>query len=799
MKDFPVVKFTAAFAVGILLAKIIFMNYLFVAVFSVLLLGSFIISIKFKTAGKYTLFFSAASLILIILIGNLYAQVSGVKFNPALTGIYNAKNVKVTGEVTKIELSREDEILFHLKSDSLIINDTKFTDDVILLCKLKGGKKGRAKFYSLFKPGNIVEVTGNFRKGNERRNPGEFDYNAYLKSKGIIGILTIKKYSDIKLIIDKTNIFNNTIFQIRKSIDEQLKILYNDQTVSLLKGLLLADRREIDRETKTMFINSGVVHVLAVSGLHVGFIALIFLFLFGRFNVYLRSALTIAGLLIFMFVTGVPPSVFRATVMAVVIIIAFLTNRSSNIFNSLAIAALIILALNPNELYSPGFQLSFSAVISIAAIYPLIENYLRRKNIKLKYLRYLLLFMGVSFAAQIGTLPFTLIYFGKISIIALAANIVVIPAIGIIIGLAFISLFFNLFAGFIAVYYASANELITKLLFRFIDFAGSLNFSFVKIINYSIYDAVVFYFFLIFFLLSLKKFTGRIAKLILLILIIINVIVFTMLDNKKLLPDNKLSILMIDTGQGDSFLIKFPDDEIALVDAGAAAVYFDYGERVITPLLNYLGIDKIDYGFISHIDNDHYGGFISLVMNNMIEKIYKPAVDSSLIKDTKLENFLNIHSVPVEYYDSQIIKIGNCRLYVLNAKDEAEYFKYSSNERSGIFKLVYGNVSLLFTGDLEQRIEKRYVKNYRQFLNVDILKVGHHGSKTSTSVEFLNYTTPRYALISVGIQNKFGHPDEKVLNRLNGKNIQILRTDLSGAILLETDGKNIFMDDWKKN
>jgi len=573
--------------------------------------------------------------------------------------------------------------------------------------------------------------------------------------------------------------------------------MHNSKTAALLRGLLLADRREIDQETKTQFINSGVVHVLAVSGLHVGFIALIFIILLGRFNIYLRSVLTIIGLLCFMILTGIPPSVFRATVMTLVIIVAFLTNRSTNIFNSLAIAALIILIINPDEIYSPGFQLSFSAVIAIGVIYPIISRAINRLHIQSKFIRYVLLFMAVSFAAQIGTLPFTLIYFGKLSVIALAANIIVIPTIGIILSLSVVTLIIGSIFPPIALYYAATNDAITWLMLKLINLTGELSFSHFTINGYSIYDSVVFYFFISLFIYFIGRFKTKSAIVIFLVLTISNVVLFSFLDDEELLPANQLSILMVDVGQGDSFIIKFPNNKTALIDAGEATFYFDYGERVILPLLNYLGIEKIDYGFVSHLDLDHYGGFVALILEDKIGEIYKPALDTSLKKDLKFEKFLKNKKIPFTYYDKQSLEIGNCKVYILTDKEESEFYNLSSNNRSGILKIVYGKSSFLFTGDAEKRVENILINNYQSFLNVDVLKVGHHGSKTSSSDKFLKYASPQYALISAGIKNKFGHPAQNVISKFKSNDIKILRTDLSGGILLTSDSETISNVKWK--
>ncbi|RKY90278.1 MAG: DNA internalization-related competence protein ComEC/Rec2, partial [Ignavibacteriae bacterium] len=602
---------------------------------------------------------------------------------------------------------------------------------------------------------------------------------------------------DILFLDRETDFFADLIFQVRKFINGKFNELQSKETAALLRGLLLADRGEIDYETKTQFINTGVIHVLAVSGLHVGFIVLIFFFIFGRFNIILRSVLTIAGLLIFMLITGVPPSVFRATIMAVVIIIGFATNRSTNLFNSLAIAAIVLLLINPNDIFLPGFQLSFSAVLAIGAIYPMIGKGIKKLQIQNKILKYIILFMGVSFSAQLGTLPFTLIYFGKISVIALFTNLLVIPAIGVIIGIAIFTLIIGLISPFVAAYYSMANELITSLLFKLIAFTGDLDFSHIVLRGYSFLDALIFYLFLILMVYYLPKFRSGFAAVIIILLSVTNIYLISSLDDKELLAENKLSILMIDVGQGDSFLVKFPNNKTALIDAGNVTFNFDNGERIIMPLLEYLGINKIDYGIVSHIDSDHYGGFISLILNNKIKEIYKPGIDTSSAKDVKFENFLNQYKIPVSYYNMQALQPGNAKVYILNNNNYFSGKNISSNERSGIIKIVYGKNSIIFTGDAGKKTEKVYTSVYKEFLDSDVLKVGHHGSKSSTSMDFLDYVSPEISLISAGIKNSYGHPASDILYRIEKSGSEILRTDEEGAVILQSDGFSFKKINWK--
>jgi len=798
MRDYPFIKVAILFVIGILSAQFIELIFLIVIISFVTVSIILAFYKRFSHQKVYFLITFFLVSILLLSIGNLLTQKNRNPINPALTEINKVKNTTAFGEISKIDLKKNDQLIFYLAVDSIYSDEFLIVDELNILCKVKTGKRALQKLYAQLKPGNEIKVTGFYHKGKERRNPGEFDYNAYLNSKDILGIINIDGSKSISVINPEINIVDNLIFQSRVAIDIKLKEYYNPQTAALLRGLLLADRGDISYETKTEFINAGVVHVLAVSGLHVGYIILIFLFLFGRFNIYLRSILTIVGLFCFMLITGVPPSVFRATVMATVLIIAFLANRSTNLLNSISIAAVIILVINPNELFNPGFQLSFSAVLAIGIILPRLNELINKWNIQNKPLKYIILFSAVSLSAQIGTLPFTLLYFNKFSVIALVTNLIVIPAIGMIIAAAIVMLIFSTVLPFIAIYIAAVNDLIASGVLSLIKFSGNLSFSYLSITDYSIVDLIIFYLMFSILIYFLPKFGSIKSKLILLLLVVGNTLVYSTIDDINLLPNNELSVLMIDVNQGDSFLIKFPNGKTALVDAGNATNFFDNGERVIIPLLDYLGIGKIDYGIISHIDSDHYGGFVSLVIADKIGSIFKPEIDTSLSKDRKFEKFIRENDVSVKYFNEEKMQIGNTVIYFLYDENLKALSGKSTNDRSAVFKLVYGNTSFLFTGDIEKRIEKFYTFKYQNFLDSDILKVGHHGSKTSSSQIFLQYVTPELSLISAGFKNKFGHPAKEIVERLKNTGSSIYRSDLDKAVLLRSDGENIKVINWNK-
>ena len=794
-KDYPIIKFAIGFTIGIVAQSIIGFNL--IILISFLFISLFLTFIFYKIK-KSVLLYQIFLLVVFVNIGSIVANLNKQEIITKLTDYHKEKNTIAFGIIESINLKKEYEISFILRLDSLIISEKKIETNEKLLCRLRSGGKDRKFFYDNFNPGNKISFKGTFTQPKSIRNPGEFDYKKYLLSEGITGILTSYDDNSFHLIDSDYSTYQTTVFNVRKYIDKLIHKLHNQKTAGLLRGLLLADRTEIDFETKKNFINAGVIHILAVSGLHVGYIVLFLIVVFGRFNLYVRSIFIILGIFSFMLITEVPPSVFRATLMTAIIIISFLSNRSTNLLNSISLSAVIILFVNPQQIFNPGFQLSYSAVLSIALIYPVIQKEITLIGITNQKVKAVLLFIGVSLAAQIGTLPFTVAYFNKISLISLVANLVVIPLTALIVGSAIITLLIGSITVSVASYLGITNNFLATVMFSFINFSGGLELSHIRISSYSILDGIIFYFFVSIFIYGFHKLSKLYLKLIFSLLIFFNIYLFSKIDDKEILPDGLLSILMIDVDQGDSFLIKFPNGKTALIDAGLANPFFDTGERIIIPLLDHLGIKKLDYGFISHYDNDHYGGFVTLLNNQRIKKVFIPEPDSST-KSIKFNKFLDKLGIPKKIYLREKYEIENVAIYILNDTSATYFNKLSSNDRSGIMKIVFGKKSFLFLGDVEIPAERYYVLKERKMLDSDVLKVGHHGSKTGSSEIFLKLVSPEISLISAGIKNKFGHPSEIVLERLEKLNSRILRTDSAGAILLQSDGNKIEIVDWRNH
>lgn len=795
MSKYPIIKITILFTLGILFQSRLNLNVIYylipIIIFSSLIILT-TIPIKPLIAKRLR---KILFLIIIPLTGAFYYSLS-IQIVSYPFELPKIRNAKIIAQVNHIELITNNKLTLEIYADEIddSISMDKKNNKFILniwedsLLTVDG-------IYEHIKIGNTISFIGTISKAKDERNPGEFNYEKYLNEQGIAGVINCYKPEKFE-IIDSINFsFRNIVFSIRKKIDESIKKNHSKTSAALLKGILLADRKDLDYDIRSTFVNSGVIHVLAVSGLHVGFIIGIFFLLFGRFNIRLKYILTIIGIVIFLVITGGHSSVFRASTMAIVFLFAKLSARSTNGFNSISIAALLLLLIDPNELFNPGFQLSFSAVLSILIIYPIFSEKIYKLKIN-KLSKNFLLFISVSIAAQLGTLPFTLIYFHKLSIISIFANLIVIPIIGVIVALGIATLVFSFLLP-IASIIASANMILIEGMFYFVNFTSNLTISYLPIYNFSLIDGIIFYFFLIIIIYSINKYNSKVLLFFTFLLAIFSFSNYLYLDNEEILPKNNLSVVAIDVGQGDAILIKFPNDKIALIDAGNSTEYFDNGERVIYPLLQKLEIDKIHTAFISHMDSDHFAGIISLVEKSIIDTIYKP-YDKLSIKDKIFEEFVEANNIYLKYYSEGSFEIEGAKVFFLNDTSSATYKQFDSNNKSGIIKICYGNNSFLFVGDAEVEAEEYLVNLYDRFLNADVLKIGHHGSSTSSSEEFIELVNPEIGIISAGVMNKFNHPSTKIVNRYKERNVKLFRTDHEGAIILTSDGEEISQIDWRE-
>jgi competence protein ComEC len=645
-------------------------------------------------------------------------------------------------------------------------------------------------------PGSLLCMEATIEQFPSARNPGEFDYGRYLELNDIHGVVTALALSQVQK--NPRSNLSTFISSAQRSFYTTLDRLHEKRYSSFLKGIVLGYRADLAEDVKQSFIDTGTIHILAVSGENVAFVALVLFSIFHllRFHRIAAACSSIAGLVLYMLITGSTASVVRATIMAVVVLLGTCFERKSDIVNSLSIAALLLLLWDTGTLYDVGFQLSFAAVGSILYFYPKLIAFTEKipeRMRKLPFAEEFFALLAVSLAAQIGTLPFTAYYFGKISFVACAANIVVVPISGLNTILGFIEILAAPVSMTLASCYAAVNDCFLGFVLRFVRAAANMPFAYYEVPSLSI-AAVVLYYCILAGLCTLRRNNFKYA--IIALLLAANVFLFHEIIREQ---DCPLTICSFDVGQGDAFLLEFPGNRTLLIDSGPANKFIDAGERFIVPYLKRKGIVSLNYAVLTHPHADHYGGILRVAQNVHIDTIVVPLMRSYPVQFQSLLDTLGRLGAGIKYARAgDQLRIGNDeRIYVLSP-EERHFQERNMNDLSIVMKICFGRNSFLFTGDAGEHVEESLERKYHDLLQSDVLKIGHHGGDMSSSPGFIGKVRPSIALISVGRKNMFGHPSGAVLKELCKQGTTVFRTDRDHATILKSDGIVCREAVWKK-
>lgn len=799
LKTSPALRLAIFFITGIIAGSEIYLNIfaLFVLLIFNLIVLIFLLTKQFP---RVTLNILTALLILItgIIKSNhdfFVYPVNSVKF---IEDTNRDSYDKLTGVVEDLPDFDSNKISFSVAAESIIrLKDTLSVSGKVLVTVRKDKYKSKSETAPVINPGDKVVLKGSLSAPDNEGNPGEFNYRGYLELQGVYKLFRVSGFQNVKIISENNAgfMYQHIIYPCRIFAVNVIDRNSAGDISAYLKGLVTGDRSDISHDTKSDFVNAGVMHLIAVSGLNVGYIILFITLLLSalRIPVLPGILITILILIFYCIFTGSSASIVRASVMGIVLLISYLLERKLNFFNSIGIALLIILVYDSRQIFDAGFILSFSAVISMVILYSAFEKIIIKKitgwNIRGKKLTmYFLILFFTSFAAQIGTLPVTASYFGKISVISLLANVVAVPAANLSLAIGFLQLITAVFSENLSVFPAEANNLLLLAQLRFIKWCASLTFSYVNIPAFSTAYIVMFYVFL-FLLLFVKNAAEFIKRLLLIALMIFLLRIYNFDFNKK------LRLAFLNVGQGDCALIRTPCDKVILIDCGMMSDNFNSGERTILPYLYRQGITKIDLLVITHLHADHIGGLNYLIGNIEIDKILESGQNSN-------SSYMRItDSLTAEWkIQREIVKEGdyidefeNLRMYFLFPDDkfvspDGKTKDDNLNNGSVVFKLKYKECEVLFTGDIEEEAEKHIISRFGNFLQTDILKAAHHGSITSSVIPFLLFAKPDAAVISCGKFNKFNHPSEIILDRFSKAGADVYRTDADGAVLFESDG-----------
>lgn len=620
-------------------------------------------------------------------------------------------------------------------SYELIINDYKINDKTItiyfdnIIGKYYIDNDEKVKeFKDNYSFGDKVYIEGEISVPNNNTIPNNFNYKDYLYHKYIYYIIKIDK---IKIISKNDNIFLNIKNSIYKRIDT---IKYNDY----LYAFILGKSYYINSEVLNNYKINGITHLFALSGLHVSMFSSIILFILKKIKLSekLSYFITSLFLIFFAFIASFTPSIVRS-------VLFFILSSINNVYYLyikpkylLYIVFSILIFINPFYIYDTGFILSFC-----------ISFFILLFNEKNKINNNLLSILVISILSTLSSLPIIINMSYEINILGFINNLFFIPYVTYIVFPLSIIVVFISKLSFILNFLIIIMEYISKV---------SSNILNVKLIfpKMSLFLIIIYYVLLILIVkkINLKK----------IFIIYLSFLYF------RCNFDKNNYVYFIDVGQGDSALIVTKNNKSILIDTGGkVGSNYSLMKSNSIPFFKSIGIRKLDYLFITHGDYDHAGYGIDLVNNFNVKNRF-----TNKGKYNLLEKKLNVKS-----FNNSYIKIDNVEIYSLNSK-----LYNNENSDSLVLLVIIDNYKLLFMGDASINTEKDIMNNY-DIGDVFILKVGHHGSKTSSSEEFINSVNPKYSIISVGKNNKFGHPNKEVLDNLS--NSKIYRTDTDGSIMFK--------------
>ena len=778
--------------------------------------------LSIKRYLRYLKLILTKKVILTIIIISVVSNLITIQLNKKYDTIYNELNneIKIIATICSNKKEKQYKNIYKIKIEK-INNNIKYKNIYLFL---NTPKNINLEF------GDKIQFEGEYIKPSGQRNYRGFDYKKYLKTLNVTGTVKAKEIKVLKK--NNLNVVRNVSNQIFLKIKQNIESTYKNKESSLILGIMLGYTDNIENEIKEEFSSNNISHILAISGMHISYIIIGISTLFNKFLGKRKTRiLTIFLLIIYVLVTGFFPSIIRAEIMGIMLLLSFFIYRKSDIWTNISLSLLCILITNPFLILNTGLILSYGGTIGIIVFQKNVLKLLQQIKIKKKLKSRIeilktnskklkiiinikdkiLEMISVTISAQIVLMPIIMILFNKIGFSFIFINLLITFIIGPVVILGFIQiitsfLFLNL-GKFISYF---LNPLINILLL--ISKLGSkLPLNRIYISTPQIYILVVYYFlifilnylFKIYNLTNLNAFQKRIKNLIQVfkykirqnkrmlkkILILFIVLLFIL----NVIPKN-LKIYFIDIGQGDGTLIITPNNKKILIDGGGSeSSEFDVGKSTLLPYLLARKVKKLDYVIISHFDQDHCGALLYIIQELKVEKViigrqYEISENYNKFKEIVKEK--NIKVQVVETGDK--IKIEkNIVLDILWPSSNSMISENAINNNSLVCKLNYKKFSILFTGDIEKVAEDKIVSKYmsnKNCLNSTVLKVAHHGSKTSSTIDFLNAVNSKYALIGVGENNKFGHPADSTIKNLQEKNIKIYRTDKMGEISIKTNG-----------
>jgi competence protein ComEC len=691
--------------------------------------------------------------------------------------------------------------------------------------------------------GQVIRFKTKLKMPHNFNNPGGFDYEKHLRFKGVMVHGFISNPANIVILReDQGQPLRMQLETFRRQLKTIIRTHAGSPAGEIVQAMILGDQKEIPKAVMDQFNRTGTSHIIAISGFNIGIIAFFSIlmiriimktseFLLLRFNIAkISMALSFVPIAIFTFIAGMGISVVRATIMALAFLVAILLGKDRDLYGALALAALIILVVSPPSLFDISFQLSFSAVAAILFITPKLTALIPRPPVegRSKILIFLFsrsydiaLFMIVSISATLGTLPLVVFYFNRMSLISLAANLAVVPIMGIIaLPVCMAIILAAPFSEILTIWLTKLAALLVEISLFLVDYFASFSWAAYPVVTPNMLEIAVYYL-LLFFIFGLldnwtkarhdhlsgkatlsqqqRMLSGGLAGLLFF------VFAYALYGYPSNVQRRELSVTAIDVGQGNSTLVRFPGGKKMLIDGGGFFNdEFDIGRYVVAPFLWHERIGRIDIVVLTHIHPDHLNGLKFIVENFDVGEVWSNGQVSDSESFQTFKKIIVDKNIPYRLVSMALnpVDVGGVQIRILNppapvtGDDVGKPFD-DINNQSIVMKLTYGAVSAILPGDISEPTEALLIRR-RVNLSGDVLFVPHHGGLTSSTPPFIDLVHPRIAIISCGKDNIFRLPHPDVLDRYQRRNIRILRTDRDGAVTVTTDGRDLRLHTFEK-
>ena len=638
----------------------------------------------------------------------------------------------------RLNITKTSEYDTNTKQVIGIITTIKEKDNLVTLT-IKNKEKILVTYYSniikkRYKLGDKVKVIGDFKKIESQKTKNLFDYKKYLYRQNVFYTVKAKKIILIKK--------NNNIYYLIKQI-----IINHFNKNAYLNTFLIGDKNYIDSTVKKSYQENGISHLFAISGMHITLLVSIIekILLKVKVEENTRFKLIMFILIFYLLLVGLSPSILRGVLFYCLFklnSIYYFYIKPINIFLLIVSFSLLI---NPYYIYDVGFQYSYLISLSLISL---------SKNIQSN--NYFISLLKVSLVSFIVSIPITLYNFYQLNIMSIFYNLIFVPLISIII-----------FPFSLVVIFIKPLEPIYNLLILLLENL-SLLLSKISLGKLVFYRLPLIIYFVYFFIIILYIFRNKKEYIFLLLIILFIHYLYPFINNEDY-------INFIDVGQGDSILIHYKHKNIMIDTGGSLTNQGNLSNNTTIPLLKSYGINKIHYLILTHGDADHMGEASNIVNNLKVETVIFNCGNKNNMEKELIER---LNKKNIEYYTCiNKLNIKDIKLYFLNQKD----YKNENDNSNVIYTKIY-NKSFLFMGDAGVEVENDIIDNY-ELNNIDYLKIGHHGSITSSSKKFIETINPKYSIISVGENNKYSHPNKEVLKTLS--NSKIYRTDQFGSIMFK--------------